>query len=140
MLPRNITSHGNVLHFHRLDHPKVVDDFIIAINQYVPGVPFTVEIDENVRYFPNVCVPITGILALLGTEGYIPRICKQHYLVENHKIFNRLTVKSDTISDSNVLDKVWCFRDSDDVNTLVTHVITAISQSCQFAPGALNSL
>ncbi|MCD4829101.1 MAG: DUF4325 domain-containing protein [Candidatus Cloacimonetes bacterium] len=137
----NVTTKYSTITLHNLNHSQVVSDFITALSCFrsIKSRRLTIAIDKPDKYFPNACVPITGIVECLKRDGLDIEITN-HPLVEDNIILNPLRFNSSAIPTAHVMNKVWEFTDSNDINFLVTKLITSIAQSGSFARGALDSL
>jgi hypothetical protein len=128
---------GNLIIFYKLNHPKVVSDFIREVFHAKNAGYEIIDLDfSNVNaIFPNAGVPISGLMEFFETTGIefiyddAPQIIKPLKVSTNCESFNR-----------GVLNKIWKFENSSDIGKLVDSFINELSKCDKFEKGVLNAL
>lgn len=124
-----------------MNHNDVVTQFLMAIHDAIKDGYKNIEIlfeCENRSSFPNVIVPITGILDSLRGEGVnfefidIPRYVEAQGIVD--------PACYSPSSPHNILNRVWKCTNYKDVEILSSAYETELRKSDNFGPGVLKSL
>jgi len=145
MIPQSVKRDNNKIRILRMNHPKIVSDFILAVqNGKRRGYEdYSVIIDDSSLAFPNVCVPIAGIVEYwksIGTEfNYFFE--RDDGYIANSSISHPLLVSDNMLQLSRgSLNKIWKFRDFEDVQQLVDSFVREISQVSICESGVLEGL
>ena len=140
-----ITRDGNELVFKNLTNPKVVSEFIEIINGSLRS--FNKSFILNFKFvkgvFPNVCVPLAGIIENLTSKGfdfefyYLGDHERGDYL-KNLGIKKPLRVKENKeLAQSNSLDIIWRFESADDIYLLINSFVQELSRIIVCEKGVL---
>lgn len=135
----------NTIHIFRMNHAKVVSDFIDALRygRKLGYEDFKVKFENIPSAFPNVCVPIAGII-----DYYKNKNCEFDFEFRDHRGYIRnshidspLNVPANSLQLSRAsLDDVWEFHDFEDVQNLVDSFLRDISQLAVCEAGVLEGL
>lgn len=140
--PQNLIKvDGNELIFDNLANPRVVSEFIEILNKALNSYNKNLILNfKNVKgAFPNVCVPIAGIIENLSSRGsfdfefyylsdYLRKISmKQPLRVHENK----------ELAQKESLDKVWRFDSADDIYLLINSFVDELSQVIVCEKGVL---
>lgn len=139
----NIEREGNLITFYKLNHPKVVTDFISEIKAGINAGYDEFELDfYNVKaIFPNAGAPLCGIIEYFNAQGisFITDGCPS--FIEHSCVFKPLIVSKDgLLLNRNVLNRVWKFENSDDINRLVDSLLNELTKTDTFGKGVLDGL
>lgn len=134
-----------MIYIFRMNHPKVVSDFIKEINDSLKlgYEDFSIRFENIPTAFPNVCVPIAGIV-----EYYRGKDIEFSFEFRDHKgyIRNSHIDSPMLVSDNHIqlsrasLDDIWKFHDFEDVQKLVDSFLQGISQLAICEKGVLEGL
>jgi len=135
-----ITREGNELVFGNLTNPGIVYEFIEILNSSLRNSDrnYILNFKHVKNAFPNVCVPIAGIIENLMVKGYQFEF---HYLsdyLRNLSIKEPIRVKENKeIVQTSSLDKVWRFESADDIYLLIKSFVQELSQIIVCEKGVL---
>jgi STAS-like domain of unknown function (DUF4325) len=131
---------GSEIIFNNLTNPKVVSDFIKAMNDFISAgkTHLILNFKNTQAAFPNVCTPIAGIIANLRSKGIVFEF---YYLSEYLKkllIDVPMSVQANRdIAQKASLDKIWRFDCADDAYLLIKSFVKEISQVVVCEKGVL---
>ncbi len=133
----------DVIYIRKLNHSRVVSEFIKAINdgQKKGYDDFQINFSEIDAAFPNAVTPIAGILEYLKENRIsfdfdgIPQI-----IIQNKMLKPAFYIKSPQSETNRILNKVWKFSTSDDVAKLVDTYINELQKCDRFHKGMLDSV
>lgn len=130
----------NELVFSNLSNPKVVSELVDAVCSRPPSIAhrWILNFKSVEAAFPNVCVPLAGMIESLSSHGagfefyyqneYLKRIGLQRPLrvAENRDLVSRAS-----------LDRIWRFDSPDDIYALISGFVDEISQVIVCEKGVL---
>lgn len=133
----------DVIYIRKLNHSRVVSEFIKAINdgQKKGYDDFQINFSEIDAAFPNAVTPIAGILEHLKENSIsfdfdgTPQI-----IIQNKMLKPAFYIKSPQSETNRILNKVWKFSTSDDVAKLVDTYIDELQKCDRFHKGMLDSV
>lgn len=138
-----IRDRSNII-IKRMDHPKVVSEFLSAIyfGRKSGFKNFMIDTKDVDRAYPDVLVPIAGLIQFLKSEdiklifdGGIPDYLKKTC------IESPLSVSDNPTKLLNFcLDKIWKFENSEEISKLVDAYIDELSKEVIFGKGVLEAL
>ena len=135
---------NDVIKFYRLDHPKVVSNFIKAIKygQHNQINEFKLDFSAIKRVYPNSSVPIAGIIDFYRSnfEIIFSRTDKLQIVTATHILDPMHVDKYPELLKLNVLSRVWVFKNSAEIALLVNTFIDELSKTDEFETGVLNGL
>jgi len=137
----NIRSRS--VHVNRTDRQKVVNDFIHTIKYGIEkGIDeFIIEIDCHSSAYPNVCVPIAGILQYLKKDGMKFVFKTLPDFLANTNIHEPLESQISTISFiTSPINKIWSFNSADAITLLIDRMIREVSLSAECQKGVIEGL
>jgi len=129
--------------FNKLNHPKVVSDFLYEINSGLNAGfdSFDLDFDNVNTIFPNAGAPIAGLIEYYKKIGVNIYCSDLPQFIESSQIMNPLKVSENLLLlNRNVLSKIWRFENSSDVGKLVDSFINELSKSDKFEKGVLDAL
>lgn len=140
----NIVREGNRIKIMRMDHPIVVSKFILAIGDIQKSgfKDCVIDISEVDKAYPDVLVPITGLIEYLRTIGFNTTFSNTvpDYLKKT-SIESPISVSEDSNRLVNFcLDKVWKFENSQEISKLVDAYIDELSREVIFGKGVSEAL
>ncbi|NGZ77710.1 STAS-like domain-containing protein [Saccharibacillus alkalitolerans] len=125
----------------QMNHPRHVSSFLRQIINN-KGKEVYVDLSKVQSAFPNVCVPISGMIQYYQEEGITFKFSDVYpdYLNQAH-FFKPLAVKENIIQlKRKCLDQIWMFSSSEDVNEIVNAFVNEISQSIVCEQGVVDGL
>lgn len=131
VLENLIKQDDNELIFDNLQNPRVIYEFIEILNQPVNS--YNKHLILNFKKvkgaFPNVCVPLSGIIENLTLKGFEFEF---YYLSEYLKKLSmkkalRVNENKELVNKSS-LDRVWRFDSADDIYLLINSFVEELSQ------------
>lgn len=132
----------DVICINRLDHARVVSDFIREINDGIKKGydDFQIDFSKINSAFPNAVVPISGILEYLNFERGITFefVGTPQILVHNHIL--KPTQFDEKVKSINIFNRVWKFSSSEDVYKIVRSFIDELSRTDRFHKGLLETV
>lgn len=139
----NCLRKQNTIYFHKLNHPKVVSEFLYELQSGLNAgySEFGFDFKEVDLIFPNAVVPISGILEYYRKENNLEFLdFDLPYAIENCGLFNPYTIESLVDPVDEPLNKVWKFNQFEHVFLLVNSYIDELSKIDQFTEGVLNGI
>lgn len=139
----NVIRKRNEITIYRMNHPKVVSELISALwygrkDRYEDFILNFKHVDSA---FPNVCVPLAGIidfyknLSIKFIYENIPRY------IESNNILEPLNVGENQIQlRRSALDILWRFNSAEDIQLLVDIFVETVSQAVVCEVGVLEAL
>lgn len=138
----SVERDADVIYINRLNHSRVVSDFIREINDGIrKGYDnFQVDFSKIDAAFPNAVVPIAGIIEYLSKEKGITFefVGTPQILVHNHIL--KPTQLDDKSRNFHIFNTVWKFTSSDEVYTIVRSFIDELSRNDRFYKGLLETV
>jgi hypothetical protein len=135
-----IRQDGNELIFDNLKSPKVVSEFVEIINSSLNS--YNKHLILNFKgvtaAFPNVCVPITGIIENVSSRGINFEFYYLSEYLKKLSIKQPLQVQDNRDLAKNAsLDKVWRFDSADDIYMLINSFVDELSRIIVCEKGVL---
>ena len=133
----NVKFDSNQISFYHLNHHMVASSFLRGLKKCIKKGIKSFEVDfsdVDVQIFPNAIVPISAILRHYETQG-IHFQCNINPILEKMNFLNPSLFEGST----DVLNKIWIFKSSKDIATLVDAYIENLSKLDSFPPGFLNA-
>lgn len=136
---------GDYIHIFRMNHPKVVSDLLREIQSGISEnlTSFSVFVDKVTSAYPNVCVPMAGLLDYYREKGikFSVEFLDENGYASNANIDSPLLVPNNSITLRRAsLDDTWKFHDSEDIQNLVDAFVQQISELAVCEPGVLEGL
>lgn len=134
---------NDVIIFYKLNHPKVVSDFINEIKRGLNAGFESFELDfYNVKsVFPNAGAPIAGLIEYYKKSGIEITCSDCPPFIGHSRLLNPLIVSEEPeLLNRNVLNRVWKFENSSDIAKLVDAFVNELGKSDRFEKGVLNAL
>ena len=129
----------DVISIHSLDKSKVISKFIDEVNngQKAGFDNFRLEMTQLEGFFPNVMVPLAGIIQYYKSKGIdfefaikYPALLKTNFINPCHY----------SKTESNILNRVWEFSDASEVGMIIDAYEVELRKEDRFTPGVINSL
>jgi hypothetical protein len=135
-----ITRDGNELIFNNLTSPRVVSEFIEIVNGSLrnSNKTFIINLKSVKGSFPNVCVPLAGMIENLTAKGFNFEFYYLNDYLSGLSIKNPLRVRENKeLAQSSSLDKIWKFESADDIYLLINSFVQKLSQIIVCEKGVL---
>ena len=139
--PENlIKQDDNELIFDNLTSPRIVSKFIEILNETLNSHNKHLILNfKNVKAaFPNVCVPLTGIIENMSSRGidfefyYLSDYLRSLYVKEALRVH-----ENKELAQKESLNKVWRFDSADDIYLLINSFVNKLSQIIVCEKGVL---
>jgi hypothetical protein len=136
-----VSRKKNKIQFESLNTPAVIDEAFLCFDETAAET----ESDKMILCFPKseeidpcTAVPLAGIIEYYRTEKNIEfQFEGTTEILRKTQILSPSKFKYDTHNQVSVLNVVWKFLTSNDVNYLVTAVVRELEQKTQFESGVL---
>ena len=138
----NLTITENEIEFHNLSNPKVVNDFIEAINsgQKKFTKSYILNFKKIKSAYPNVCTPLSGIIETLKNQGIEFEFYYAPVFLKSINISNPLLVGDNkNILTKSVLNKIWRFENAEESYLLIDSFVSELSKVIICKKGVLES-
>lgn len=119
-----------------------VGDFLYELN----GVLFrgykdiVITIDDQIKAFPNACVPIAASLDFLKKAGITIINNNKSKLLENMRFLDPISATITNIKDvGEPMSKIWSFKDPDEVFNLINEFIKSLNDKLECCSGVIES-
>lgn len=135
-----IKQDGNELIFDNLSHPKIVSKFIEILNEtLISNNRHLILNFKNVNAaFPNVCVPLTGILENMSSRGINFEFYYLSVYLKSLSVKEPLIVRENKeFAQKESLGKVWKFDCADDIYLLINSFVDELSRIIVCEKGVL---
>jgi anti-anti-sigma regulatory factor len=135
-----IKQEGQELIFDNLTNPRVVSDFIDILNETMKCSNRNLILNfKNVTgVFPNVCVPIAGIIENLTEKGVSFEFYYLSEIIKKLSLKNPLRVQENkALAQKESLAKIWRFESPDDIYLLINSFVEELSQIIVCEKGVL---
>jgi STAS-like domain of unknown function (DUF4325) len=125
-----IIREGSELIFKNLSNPKVVTDFVSAIiSLKSPQRNWILNFKSIVSAFPNVCVPLAGMIESLALQGYTFEYYYLNDYLKKVSISKPIRVQENReVAQKASLDKIWRFDSPNDIYLLIDSFVSELSQ------------
>ena len=136
----SVTRNGDEITVKRLDHAKVVSDFIRITEDAIFRRGYktlTLDFDDVEGFYPNAVVPISGIIQFLKNEKGIEFDVINERRISNLQLLDPQKFNGDS---RYILNRVWFFSTSEEVAKIVDAYIEELQKSAQFYKGVLNAI
>jgi len=141
IIPENLIQHEeNELIFINLTNPRVISEFIEILNQVLNSNNKHLILNfKNVKgAFPNVCVPLTGIIENMVLRGIEFEFYYLNDYLRNLSIKKALRVHENLeLAQKTSLDRVWRFDSANDIYLLINSFVDELSQIIVCEKGVL---
>lgn len=144
-MTRDVSSDGNRIKFAAMDHPSQANAFLRNLYDRVKKSGYSevlVDCADVGRAFPNVIVPVTGIIDFYRDTEHIEFGFPQlpDFLSRCHFAQPMSIASNEKMLKSNPLNRVWKFQTAEDVNELGNEFVRAISQEIVCEEGVIDSI
>ncbi len=140
----NITSEGNHINILRLNHPKCVSDFLRHIKDIRWKGYEEVSISCNATaFFPNACVPISGIIQHYKRQGISFQFESNGNYLDKCRLYEPYSYHDEDnleLAYAFPLDKIYRFTSNKQVAMLSQSYVNAISSLEECESGVLDSI
>lgn len=139
----NITRENNILIIKKCDHAKCASDFLRQLREVVErGYTDVIIKSEAISYFPNVCVPIAGIIDFYRNKGieFISSIAEDHYLIRCGVFAPYKKDRNELQKEKTPFDKIFSYETSGQVADITQAYIDSISHQSLCEEGVLSGL
>ena len=127
-----------------MNHPKVVSDFITTLQDGINRgfESFSLVFDSKIQgAFPNVCVPLAGLIQYYSGEGVDFSSKNIPDFIEATCLLSPLQVsENEVILNQAPLNRIWMFENSGDINSLVIGYVEEISKQAICQEGVIEGL
>jgi len=133
----------NEIVFTQLNKPKNVSNFLTLLkNGIAEGYDhFLLDFNLIKSFFPNVCVPIAGILDYYAEKDIDFEYKNIPALLEKTAVMSPLLVSENTETlKKNAINKIWRFENSSDIHSLSSAFIQELLKLDTFSNGVIESL
>ena len=134
---------SKVVHIERTDRQKVVSDFIHTLKYGIERniTDFILEIECPRSAYPNVCVPIAGILQYLKKEGIKYSFKTLPEFLANTNLHEPIVAQPATYDFfSSPMNKIWSFDSADAITALIDRMVREVSLSAVCQKGVIEGL
>ncbi|MBP6827156.1 MAG: STAS-like domain-containing protein [Saprospiraceae bacterium] len=139
-----ITSSGNRIHFAKMDSPFLVGTFLHSVYNLVEKQGYKEVIIDCLdvgRAFPNILVPIAGIVDYYSQKNIDFRFENLPSFLEKSRFYSPLVVsENQDLLQGNALNLVWRYETDSDTNALSTEILRSISQEVLCEEGVIDAL
>ncbi len=136
-----ITLDENELIFHKLSNPRLIGEFIDLLNELLKKRENNLILNfkkADKGAFPNVCVPLAGIIDCLIDKGIEFEFYYLNEILRKISLKNPLHVrKNKELAESHSLNRIWKFESADDIYLLVNSFVKELSQFIVCEKGVL---
>jgi len=136
---------GNNIIITKMSHPANISYFIKAIKYGIKEgyKDFIIDLSQVKAVFPNVCVPLAGIIEFYIQKGYsfdflYPK--ESDYLINSSIAYPKPVIDNSNELSIHPFDTVWKFGNSTEVTNLVDEFVKDISQVAVCKKGVLDGL
>lgn len=132
----------DVIRIKQLDQLRVVYEFIRVVNegQRKGYKNFKIDFTEIDSVYPNAVTPIAGIIEYLRGNGVSFDCIKEPQSIARNRMLFPEFIKTSQEGEKRILNKVWKFSTSEDVDKLVNAYIEELHKSDRFYKGVLESI
>lgn len=140
-----VSREGNRIKFTAMDRPHQANAFLRILFDLVKRSGYSevlIDCSDVGRAFPNVIVPVTGIIDFYRDTEHVEFAFPQlpDFLSRSHFAQPMNIAASEKTLRSNPLNKVWKFQTAEDVNDLGNEFVKAISQEIVCEEGVIDSI
>lgn len=132
-----IKIQGNEIFIYDLKNPKTIFDFISLMNsaENQKDKTFVINFEHCDTSFPNVCVPLAGIIETLQSKNYQFEYRHLSKYLENISIKKPLKIGE---QQGKVLDRIWRFDSAEDIYTIINAFVQELSEVIVCEKGVLD--
>lgn len=138
----NIQRDGNTILFHRLDHAKCASDFLRVLrNVFNKGYQEVILEGSPPIIFPNALLPICGIIEHYKKldVSFVNNIDNDY--LKTSGFFNPFDMSIEEIQrDSNPFDKVFLFRNDQQVDAITQAYVDTLSKKHECEEGVIDGI
>lgn len=135
---------NNKIEFTKMDDPMLVNTFLHEVYNLVEKMSYDVVVIDClnvVRAFPNVLVPIAGIMDYYKGKGIEFEFENIPDFLQRSHFLDPLSVSSNAqLLENNPLNLVWRFESDTDTNKLGNEILRAVSQNVICEEGVIDAL
>ena len=139
-----VTTSENRITFTKMDSPRLVGTFLHTIYNLVEKQGYkeiVIDCLEVKRAFPNVLVPIAGIVDYYNQRGIEFKFENLPSFLEKSHFYSPLVVSENhDLLQGNVLNFVWRYENDSDTYALSTEILRSISQEVLCEEGVIDAL
>jgi len=139
-----ITTVGNKILFAKMDSPFLVGSFLHTVFNLVEKQGYreiVIDCHDVGRAFPNILVPIAGIVDYYTQKGIDFRYENLPYFLEKSHFSAPLVVSENAdLLQGNVLNLVWRYETDSDTFVLSTEILRSISQEVVCEEGVIDAM
>lgn len=139
----SVERENDVIYVTQLKHSLNVSDFIRVLNDGIKKgyTDFEINFSGVNAVFPNAVVPIAGIMEHHKTNGVTFEFTYVPLSLTQCKMLAPVSIQKDNaLLGKNSLNKVWKFRDSNDISKIVQSFMDELHKSERFSKGTLPSI
>ncbi|MFN0034089.1 MAG: STAS-like domain-containing protein [Saprospiraceae bacterium] len=139
-----ITTSDNRIHFAKMDTPLLVGSFLHTVSNLVEKKGYediVIDCHDVGRAFPNILVPIAGIVDYYNQKGIDFQFENLSSFLERSHFSAPLVVsKNQDLLQGNVLNLVWRYETDSDTFALSTEMLRSISQEVVCEEGVIDAM
>lgn len=139
----SVIRSGNHISFLALDTTSVVSSFVSCLKQAIYKAGYqdiVIDISRNITYYPNVVVPICGIIEYYRVVEGVDFLINGENRFYNKSILSLYQPDEDNSELNRPLSKVWRFTSTQEVCDIQKRLIDALRREEIFAEGVLEGL
>lgn len=140
---RTVIRNGNHIIIMAMDTPFVVSWFVSCLKKAIYKAGYqdiVIELPQNITYYPNVAVPICGIIEYYRVVKGIDFSIEDKNRYNNKSILSLYQPEKDINELSRPLSKVWRFTTTQEVYEIQKRLIGELRKEEIFADGVLEGL
>ena len=139
-ITKQLHQEGQEIIFDNLSNPRVINEFTDIVNNTMNSYNKNLILNfKNVtRAFPNVCVPISGIIENVISKGIGFEFYYLNEYLKTLSLKKPLRVQENKdLAKKDSLDKIWRFDSADDIYLLIKSFVEELSQIIVCEKGVL---
>lgn len=138
----SITSSGNIIYINDLSSPHILKRFasVLKTTVYKKGYQdIVIDVNTNSSYFPNVLVPVCGIIEHFIDEGVGIDVL-QNGRSQLRRLITPYNPAIDIFELSKPLSKIWRFTNTQEICDIQKSIISELRKEDVFADGVLEGI
>jgi hypothetical protein len=135
-----VSVQGNEIVFSNLSNPRTVHEFIGAVTSRPPSIAhqWILNFKQVEGAFPNVCVPLAGMIESLSARGAAFEFYYQNEYLRSTGLQRPMRVSENRdAARKSGLDRIWRFESPDDIYLLISSFVDELSQVIVCEKGVL---
>lgn len=139
----NVIREGNHITIYAMDTLSVVSSFVSKLKLAIFKAGYqdiVVELDHGITYYPNVVVPICGIIDYFKINNGVDFIIKESGRHNNKSVLSLYLPDKDLFELNRPLSKVWRFTSTQEVCEIQKRLIGELRKEEIFGEGVLEGL